>query len=83
MYFVWSHRMCPGPLTTAGNVQIGPSSSTPTSTSSSFFRISDNELPSLRYTQSPWPLPSFALRPSCATTQSKRFGPEMGELSQI
>lgn len=66
-----------------GHHQIGPSSSTPGSTSSSFFRISDKELPSLRYTQSPCPLPSFALIPSCATTQSKRFGPEMGELSQI
>jgi len=54
-----------------------------TSTPSSFRTISVSELPSRKYTQSPWPLPSLKFMLSWATTQSKRFGPEMGELSQI
>ncbi|RII11528.1 hypothetical protein CUC08_Gglean005525 [Alternaria sp. MG1] len=35
------------------------------------------------YTQSPMPPPSLKSMPSCATTQSKRLGPDIGELSQI
>jgi hypothetical protein len=62
---------------------LGTSSSTSLSIASSLRMMSDRLVPSRRYTQSPWPPPSFAFWPSCSTTQSKRLGPEMGELSQI